>query len=115
LGFLWWDVFGPIPTLIIRCHQISSALPNPPKRLSRLPENRDVEAQVSGQYPALNRQESLPLGAIQHAWDNAEPFAGVYQVQYNPREVIRLLTREFMTTTIIFPAWENIIDEVVGR
>ncbi|HQW57592.1 MAG TPA: TrbG/VirB9 family P-type conjugative transfer protein [Gammaproteobacteria bacterium] len=77
-------------------------------------ENRDVEAQVSGQYPALNRQESLPLGAIQHAWDNAEPFAGVYQVQYNPREVIRLLTREFMTTTIIFPAWENIIDEVVG-
>lgn len=77
-------------------------------------ENSDVEAQVSGQYPTLNRQESLPLGAIQHAWDNAGTDAGVYQVQYNPREVIRLITREFMTTTIVFPAWENIIDEVLG-
>jgi ComB9 competence protein len=73
-----------------------------------------VEAQVSGHYPALNRQESLPLGAIQHAWDNADPFAGVYQVHYHPRSVIRLITREFMTTTIIFPLWESIVEEVIG-
>jgi len=83
-------------------------------KVTPISENRDVEAQVSGQYPALNRQESLPLGAIQHAWDNAEPSAGIYQVQYNPREVIRLITREFMTTTIIFPVWEVIVEELLG-
>jgi len=83
-------------------------------KVTPIAENREVEAQVRGQYPELNRQESLPLGAIQHAWDNAEPSAGIYQVHYNPREVIRLITREFMTTTIVFPVWENIIDEVLG-
>lgn len=96
-------------------YPMSSDLERPAESaIKPIAENRDVEAQVRGQYPALNRQESLPLGAIQHAWDDAGTDAGVYQVQYNPREVIRLLTREFMTTTIIFPAWENIVEEVVG-
>jgi ComB9 competence protein len=89
-------------------------LERPATAVTPITENLDVEAQVSGQYPVLNRQESLPLGAIQHAWDNAGTNAGVYQVQYNPREVIRLITREFMTTTIVFPVWEAIVDEVLG-
>ena len=77
-------------------------------------ENQDVEAQVSGKYPSVNRQESLPLGAIQHAWDNAVPGSGVYQINYNPREVIKLVTREYMTTTIEFPIWEKIEEINVG-
>ncbi len=77
-------------------------------------ENPDVEAQVAGKYPSINRQESLPLGAIQHAWDNASPGSGVYQVNYNPREVIKLVTREYMTTTVEFPIWEKIEEINIG-
>jgi len=77
-------------------------------------ENPDVEAQVSGKYPEIQRQESLPLGAIQHAWDNASPGAGVYQVNFNPREIIRLVTREYMTTSVVFPPWEKIEAIFIG-
>lgn len=77
-------------------------------------ENPEVEAQVAGQYPRLERQESLPLGAIQRAWDTAAPNAGVYVVHFHPFEVIRFTTREFMTTSIVFPAWESISSVSVG-
>jgi len=77
-------------------------------------ENPDVEAQVTGQYPTINRQESLPLGAIQHAWDKTTKSSGVYQVNFNPREVIKVITREFMTTSIVLPPWEKIEEIVIG-
>jgi len=31
--------------------------------------NPEVEAQTKGKYPAMQREEVLPLGQIQHAWD----------------------------------------------
>jgi ComB9 competence protein len=76
--------------------------------------NSDVEAQVKGDYPAMDRQESLPLGAIQHAWDRAGDMAGVYTTIYNPHKVIRLRVREFMTTSVILPQWESIESTVCG-
>jgi ComB9 competence protein len=76
--------------------------------------NSDVEAQVKGDYPAMDRQESLPLGAIQHAWDRAGDMAGVYTTIYNPHKVIRLRIREFMTTSVILPQWEVIESTVCG-
>ncbi len=82
--------------------------------MSTLHENPDIEAQVKGQYPGLERKESLPLGAIQHAWDKAGPTAGVYQVIYNPAEIIRVRCREMMATTLVFPSWERIEKVVMG-
>ncbi len=76
--------------------------------------NADVEEQIQGDYPEINRQESLPLGAIQRAWDQAGNQAGVYVAHYHPHEIIRLRVREFMTTTVIFPDWEVIERIIVG-
>jgi len=85
-----------------------------PNNVSTIAENPDLENQVNGDYSRLNREESPPLGAIQHAWDEAKEGAGVYRIYYNPNKTIRLVTREFMTTTVVFPSWEKIDEVVVG-
>lgn len=79
-----------------------------------LEPNADVEKQVKGDYPPLSRKESLPLGAIQHAWDQPGEEAGVYSVQFNPRQIIRVRLREYMTTTVSLPFWERISSYEVG-
>ena len=82
------------------------------ERLEPLEQNPEVEKQVKGQYPELDRQESYPLGAIQKAWDHTH--AGIYRVIYRPSEVIKFRVREFMTSTLIFPKWEKISEIIVG-
>lgn len=79
-----------------------------------LTEHPDVEHQVKGNYPDLERKESLPLGAIQHAWDHAKEGAGVYNVTYTGEEIIKLRCREMMTTCIILPSWERVEKFTVG-
>jgi ComB9 competence protein len=73
--------------------------------------NPDVEAQMKGKYPAMHREEVLPLGQIQHAWDKADPKAGVYHANFSPDSVMRVRVREFIATTIVFPAWEGFTAE----
>jgi len=82
--------------------------------ISALEQNPDVEKQVKGDYDTLNRQESYPLGSIQKAWSRSEGSEGVYNVIYRPSEVIKFRVREFMTTTIVFPKWERIAENIVG-
>jgi ComB9 competence protein len=82
--------------------------------VSAIAENPDLENQINGEYPALNREEFKPLGAIQNAWDNAGSEAGVYMVKFSTRETIRLVIREFMITTVVFPRWESIEEIRVG-
>lgn len=74
----------------------------------------EVKKQASGEYPEFNREVSVPLAAIQNAWNNAPRGAGVYIINFTPRETIRLTLREFMTTSIIFPSWEKIKRTLVG-
>ena len=81
-------------------------------RFESVEQNPDVEHQVQGKYPGLDRQESYPLGAIQKAWNKTQ--AGVYKVIYRSNEVIKVRIREFMTSTLVFPKWESISDIVVG-
>ncbi len=81
---------------------------------SAIAENPDLENQINGEYPALNREEFKPIGAIQNACDNATPEAGVYMVKFSARETIRLVIREFMITTVVFPRWESIEEIRVG-
>jgi ComB9 competence protein len=66
-----------------------------------------IEAQLEGQFGAMAREPSLPLGAIQEAWSRADTKAGTYQVTYSPDEVIRVRVREKMPVTIVLPEWET--------
>ncbi len=73
-----------------------------------------VLAQQNGDYGTLERPEAGPLGQIQEAWNAAEPNAGVYSVNFEPQHIIRLKSRIFTTTSIIFPKWEEIEDISLG-
>lgn len=73
--------------------------------------NPEVEAQAKGKYPRMQREEVLPLGQIQHAWDKADAKAGVYHATYSPETVMRVRVREYIATTIVFPAWESFTSE----
>jgi ComB9 competence protein len=73
--------------------------------------NPEVEAQAKGKYPGMHREEVLPLGQIQHAWDKADAKAGVYHASYSADSVMRVRVREFIATTIVFPAWESFTAE----
>ena len=84
------------------------------ENLSPSIENPDIEAHSNGDYPKLIRDESLPLGAIQHAWDHSLDSSGVYVVDFNASKTIKIRTREYMTTSIVFPAWEAIEEVIVG-
>jgi ComB9 competence protein len=97
---------------------LSSAteIPKPPKDdlITTITENPDIEKQMKGEYPELERVEAQPLGAIQRAWDKASPSAGVYNVVYRASEVIRVRAREYMTTTIVLPQWEQVNELILG-
>ena len=87
------------------------APPPPPSAqdvINSVEANADVEAQAAGHYPAMTRGESLPLGQIQRAWDQAGEEAGVQTFRYSPDRVMRVRAREFMTTTIVLPSWETV-------
>jgi ComB9 competence protein len=70
--------------------------------------NPDVEDEVKGKYPAMQREESLPLGQIQRAWDKAPPNQGIYNVDFSPERVTKIRVRQFMPVTIVFPEWETL-------
>jgi hypothetical protein len=70
--------------------------------------NPDVEEEAKGRYPAMQREESLPLGQIQRAWDKAPPNQGIYNVEFSPDRVTKIRVRQFMPVTIVFPEWETL-------
>ena len=76
--------------------------------------NKEVSAQADGDYPALHRETSVPLASMQKAWEHAEYGAGVRIVNFDPRDTVRLVVREYMTTTIVFPQWERIEEVIIG-
>ena len=76
--------------------------------------SEDVSAQADGNYPKLQRELGVPLASMQRAWDNAGEGAGVRIVNFDPRDTVRLVVREYMTTTIVFPQWESIEEVIIG-
>jgi len=71
----------------------------------------DVEGESKGNYPDMKREESLPLGQIQRAWDKAPEKDGVYHVEWSADKVIKLRVRQYIPVTIVFPEWETIGSE----
>lgn len=80
---------------------------------------QDINAQAAGQFPAMDRSSSLPLGAIQNSWNrpmasSGQTAPGVMRFVWRPDFVMPVRTREFMTTTIELPAWEKVDRIVLG-
>lgn len=76
--------------------------------------NTDVNKQINGDFGLMTRAESLPLGAIQHAWDKTNNRSGIYEVEYRSNSVIKIRVREHMVSTISLPKWEKIEKVLVG-
>ena len=78
-------------------------------------ENKELEQQIQGNYPVLPR-ENLPQGSIQKAWETSRATDGVRHVRYSQHKRVVVVTREFMTTEILLPSWEQIEEKniVVG-
>ena len=74
----------------------------------------NVVDELDGNYQKMIREPSVPLASLQKVWDKLEKGAGVYIVNFDPREIIKITVREYMTTTVIFPGWEAINEVIVG-
>jgi len=76
--------------------------------------HKEVSQQAEGDYPALHREVAVPLASMQKAWERADYGSGVRIVNFDPRDTVRLVVREYMTTTIVFPQWERIEEVIIG-
>jgi type IV secretory pathway VirB9-like protein len=79
----------------------------------------ELQAQASGQFPAMQRSGSMPIGAIQRRWSNpraatGQAAPGIMRFTWRPDFVMPIRTREFMSTTIELPNWENIEKIILG-
>ncbi|MCA3269002.1 MAG: TrbG/VirB9 family P-type conjugative transfer protein [Holosporales bacterium] len=79
----------------------------------------DLQAQAQGNFPPLQRDPSAPLGAIQESWNRPEPSSGqiapgIVRYVWRPDYVMAVRTREFMTTTLELPQWENVSEIILG-
>ena len=78
-----------------------------------------IEQQSRGEFPAMERSPSLPLGALQRSWDRPQPASGqvapgVVHYLWQADFVMAVRTRDFMVTTLMLPAWEKVSDFYVG-
>lgn len=76
--------------------------------------NAAIEDQMKGEFPAMDRTVPPPLGALQRAWDEADPDAGIVRFRWEPGHSVKISTREAMTTTIRLPEWEAIETVILG-
>ncbi|MFM7631130.1 MAG: TrbG/VirB9 family P-type conjugative transfer protein, partial [Alphaproteobacteria bacterium] len=80
---------------------------------------REINAQAAGQYPTMDRNSNMPLGALQKQWNAPTSAAGqvapgIVRYVWRPDFVMAIRTREFMTTTIELPEWENVEQIILG-
>lgn len=78
-----------------------------------------IDQQTKGQFPAMERSPSLPLGTLQRSWDrpsaaSGQAAPGVVHYMWHPDFVMSVRTRDFMVTTVILPAWERVNEFYVG-
>lgn len=100
-----------LSVLIIICLSVSASADQP---VDDSLAHKEVSQQAEGDYPALHREASVPLASMQKAWEHADYGAGVRIVNFDPRDTVRLVVREYMTTTIVFPQWERIEEVIIG-
>jgi type IV secretory pathway VirB9-like protein len=78
-----------------------------------------IDQQTRGQFPAMDRGPSLPLGTLQRSWDKPNPASGqtapgVVHYLWHPDFIMSVRTRDFMVTTLLLPNWERVNEYYVG-
>jgi len=94
-----------------------SATAIPPPLLNNTEAAIDQESH--GDFPAMSRSPSLPLGTLQRSWDrpvaaSGQTAPGVVHYLWQTDFVMGVRTRDFMVTTLMLPAWERITEFYVG-
>lgn len=100
-----------LSVLLIICLSVSASADQP---VDDSLAHKEVSQQAEGDYPTLNRETAVPLASMQKAWEHADYGSGVRIVNFDPRDTVRLVVREYMTTTIVFPQWERIQEVIIG-
>ena len=78
-----------------------------------------IDQESHGDFPAMSRSPSLPLGTLQRSWDrpvaaSGQTAPGVVHYLWQADFVMGVRTRDFMVTTLMLPLWERITDFYVG-
>ena len=78
-----------------------------------------IDQESQGEFPAMARSPSLPLGTLQRSWDrpvaaNGQTAPGVIHYLWQSDFVMGVRTRDFMVTTLILPGWEKVAEYYVG-
>lgn len=78
-----------------------------------------IDQESHGDFPAMSRSPSLPLGTLQRSWDrpmpaNGQTAPGVIHYLWQADFVMGVRTRDFMVTTLMLPGWERISEYYVG-
>ena len=78
-----------------------------------------IDQQTRGEFPAMDRGPSLPLGTLQRSWDKPAPASGqtapgVIHYMWHPDFIMSVRTRDFMVTTLLLPTWERANEFYVG-
>ena len=78
-----------------------------------------IDQESHGDFPAMSRTPSLPLGTLQRSWDrpvaaNGQTAPGVIHYLWQADFVMGVRTRDFMVTTLMLPAWERVTEFYVG-
>ena len=95
--------------VLIFCSKVSAD-----QTITQSQKSQNVIDEIDGNYQKMLRQPSVPLASLQKVWDKLIKGAGVYVVNFDPREIIKITVREYMTTTVVFPQWEAINEVIVG-
>jgi type IV secretory pathway VirB9-like protein len=108
---------APVPNFNDPAQQFSSPSAGPSPLAART--EQDINSQASGQFPTMTRSSTLPVGALQKKWDSpiastGQTAPGIMRFVWRPDFVMPIRTREFMTTTIELPAWENVERIILG-
>jgi ComB9 competence protein len=78
-----------------------------------------IEQESHGDFPAMSRSPSLPLGTLQRSWDrpvaaSGQTAPGVIHYLWQADFVMGVRTRDFMVTTLMLPNWERVTEFYVG-
>ena len=81
------------------------------------------QQQAKGEYTPIDRSVGgMPMGTTQDAWskpfDNMSPgqkAPGVVRFQWSPDLIMPIRIRDYMTTMIVLPEWEEAIDFYIGE
>jgi len=78
-----------------------------------------IDQESHGDFPAMARSPSLPLGTLQRSWDrpvaaSGQTAPGVIHYLWQTDFVMGVRTRDFMVTTLMLPTWERITEFYVG-